>query len=73
MTMTHVPLCKDCKWVERDLIHKLTGMWEYALCAHPTRLNLVDGKASAFCSLERENVCRCGPEGKFFIPKVQPK
>jgi len=59
-----INLCKDCRYVERDLLG-----WKFATCKHSSCCDPITGKGESYCSIQREYGSLCGREAKNFEPK----
>ena len=66
---TEVKLCKDCKHYRHTPILFFIPHREFAKCAAPKNIDLVNGSAGLYCSLARKFDSNCQAEGKFWEPK----
>lgn len=75
-----VPLCKDCRHAKLDNNGSYLGAKCTAVAPRLSSPSLVTGEISPpeywYCSTERSSLSQsaeCGPAGKLFEPKPEPK
>lgn len=64
-------LCKDCKFIKRDLAEKLFGVYSSAECSRSiVWVSPISGRRILnSCFNERDKGNNCGPEGKYWEAK----